>query len=127
MQVKLLKEAMHPIRRTIGKESLVVKGISPAEGSLNTQGTRAAISRRKMVNVLPARRVRAATAEETTGVRAKGAKVLPAVNGARDVKGAKVLPAVNVARDAKVAKEEKEAVARAAEQTERTAPAANAH
>ena len=112
MQVKLLKEAMHPIRRTIGKESLVVKGMSPAEGSLNTQGTRAAISRRKMVNVLPARRVRAATAEETTGVRAKGAKVLPAMNGARD---------------AKVAKEEKEAVVRAAEQTERTAPAANAH
>ena len=127
MQVKLLKEAMHPIRRTIGKESLVVKGMSPAEGSLNAQGTRAAISRRKVVNVLPARRVRAATAEETTGDRVKGAKLLHAMNGARDVNVAKLLHAMNGARDAKVAKEEMEAVAKAAEQTERTAPAANAH
>jgi len=110
--VKLLKEVMLPVRKATGKESLVAKGMLPAEENLNAQRAKAAISRRKAANVLPARRVRAATAEETTGVRAKGAKVLPAVN---------------VARDAKVAKEEKEAVAKAAEQTERTAPAANAH
>lgn len=88
--VKLLKEVMLPVRKATGKESLVAKGMLPAEESLNAQRAKAAISRRKAANVLPARRVRAATAEEATGLRAKGAKLLHAVNGARDAKGAAV-------------------------------------
>ena len=83
---------MRPVRKATVKESLVAKGMLPAEESPNALGARVAISRRKAANALPARRVRAATAEEATGLRAKGAK---------DVKGAKVLHAVNGARNAK--------------------------
>lgn len=78
-QEGVTKEAMRPAR----------KGITPAEETLSVPGVIIARSKRKVVNVLPARVARAVRIEEATVPPVKVARVLPAGHAATKVNDAR--------------------------------------
>jgi hypothetical protein len=88
-QEGVTKEAMRPARQTTENKSPARKGITPAEETLSVPGVIIARSKRKVVNVLPARVARAVRIEEATVPPVKVARVLPAGNASTKVNDAR--------------------------------------